>query len=216
MRLELERGRQFDRLAQQHGLDQRDLALRAPLQTATSPPRSPTAAASHRRGEADVRARAGDGRTTSGSGRETPPPRSWRWRFSRRSSVSSCLTVVLYFSSFSRFSLAVEVGLDRRLADALGQFADRRADVDVRQRFADGDSSPWPISVTAASRRSRASAPSRRSARTAFGPGGRLRSPRPWSDACRPRASGGRPARDMQRQLVQVASPASVSQSSSK
>ena len=50
--------------------------------------------------------------------------------------------------------LALEVGLDRRLADALGQLADGRADVDAGQGLLDRRQLAVAESVTAASRRS--------------------------------------------------------------
>ena len=131
-----------------------DLALRASTAGATSPPRSPTAAGSApawRTRRPSTRSRwKKDERCRSRKAASSLLTR----RFSRRSRSSSCCTVGAVLLQLEPVELAVEVRLDRRLADALGQFADGRADVDARQRLPDGDSSPWPSSVTAASRRS--------------------------------------------------------------
>ncbi len=46
------------------------------------------------------------------------------------------------FVQLEAIQLAIEIRLDRRLADPLGQLAYRRANVDLRQRFLDGGQLP--------------------------------------------------------------------------
>ena len=75
-------------------------------------------------------------------------------RFSRKSNIKSLATTDLYFQ-LQPLQLAVQVVLDRGLADAFRQLADRRADLHTCKLLSHDRSSPRPSSVWAASRKSR-------------------------------------------------------------